>query len=445
MEISQLTFNERDEFERRSIAGKIISLLQSDIDLSPLVIDGGWGTGKTEFCHKLINLMTEQDTHHLIYVDAFRADHANEPLMTVLAEVIKVLPEDDDKQNLMQKAIPAARFGLKAFGKAAISHVLRQDSTDVINDFDKEIQKTTDKAIDATVNSILKEHVQAEHNMLTLQNTLTEIAHKKPIVVFVDELDRCRPSFAVEMLEIIKHTFDAEGVNFVLITNKQQLKAAVNHCYGSAVDSQRYLDKFIKFAVTLPDIVLRNHRREALAAVEHYKLLVNKSGILAPFELSECGSVRTVIKFITVNGLSLREVESVVRHMEVYATISGQGCLQKGIPFGTKVLTILAIIIYTIKPELAISIQSNRYDAMEVAGLLGVSKIADVEGMRPEEDELICYMLAKNASYNREPFTPTRNIETWREESHGYFRGAYFSTDDYSSVCAEAIQYLAMS
>ena len=79
------TFNDRDEFQRKQIAEKAVKILSSDIDISPMVIDGGWGTGKTEFCHKLINLMAEDNTHHLIYVDAFQADHADEPLLTILA------------------------------------------------------------------------------------------------------------------------------------------------------------------------------------------------------------------------------------------------------------------------------------------------------------------------------------------------------------------------
>ena len=85
MAMSNLTFNNRDEFHRKEVAEKVITLLQSDINISPMVIDGTWGKGKTEFCFKLINLMREEKTHRLIYVDAFKADHANEPLITILS------------------------------------------------------------------------------------------------------------------------------------------------------------------------------------------------------------------------------------------------------------------------------------------------------------------------------------------------------------------------
>jgi predicted KAP-like P-loop ATPase len=67
---STLKFHGRDEFRRELVAGKVIKLLISDIDASPLVIDGDWGTGKTEFCPKLINKSREShEGYRLLYVD----------------------------------------------------------------------------------------------------------------------------------------------------------------------------------------------------------------------------------------------------------------------------------------------------------------------------------------------------------------------------------------
>ena len=278
MDITTKTFDERDEFQRKSIAEKAIKLLKSDIDISPMVIDGSWGTGKTEFCHKLINLMKEDETHSIIYIDAFKSDHINEPLMTVLAEIIKILPNEPARKKFIKKILPAVRFGIKALAKASVSHLLRQDFTDVAEDFTDGIEEATDKAIDATAELILKEHIEAEKNLKTLQAALTEIASNSPIVIFVDELDRCRPSFAIDTLEIIKHTFDVENVSFVLITNTQQLKASINHCYGQAVDAQRYLDKFVKFRFELSPKFERNSNLPILAASNHFfKLAEDKN------------------------------------------------------------------------------------------------------------------------------------------------------------------------
>jgi hypothetical protein len=445
VDITTLTFDERDEFRRKSIAEKVISLLKSEIDISPMVIDGSWGTGKTEFCHKLINLMHGNDSHHLIYIDAFKADHADEPLMTVLAEVIKVLPDDESKQGFMKKALPAVRYSLKASAKAVVSHVLKQDFADVADDFDKEIQKTADKAIDSTVESVLKDHIKADKNLKALQTALAEIAATKPIILFVDELDRCRPNFAVDMLEIIKHTFDVEGVNFVLITNTQQLKASVNHCYGHAVDAQRYLDKFVKFTVALPETVEINGHRESIASIEHYNNLVRNNPLLEELKLFECGSIRTIEALIIANRLSLREVETVVRHIEIYVTLTQQGYLKPRTIFGCKMLAAFSIVVYSINPELALAITQKRLDAKDIGKVLGVASLSAGVDAHRDEQELICYMLGRTAKFNSAFFTPPeQEADLWKQESTEYFRGAHWRTDDYSTICTQVIHALTM-
>src|SRR5690606_11772240 len=40
-----------------------------------------------------------------------------------------------------------------------------------------------------------------------------------PMFIFVDELDRCRPNYAIELLEGLKHLFDVRGLCFCVSTN----------------------------------------------------------------------------------------------------------------------------------------------------------------------------------------------------------------------------------
>ncbi|MCG9632761.1 P-loop NTPase fold protein [Vibrio sp. Isolate30] len=443
-----ITFNDRDEFQRKQIAEKAIQLLRADIDISPMVIDGSWGTGKTEFCHKLINLMTEEDTHHLIYVDAFQADHADEPLLTVLAEVVNILPSEEDKESFIKKAIPAARYGLKTLAKAGVAHLLRQDAADVVNDFDKEIQQAANKAIDASVESVLKDHVKASESLKTLQETLQGIAQEKPIVLFVDELDRCRPDFAVNMLEIIKHTFNVEGVQFVLVTNSQQLRSSINHCYGETVDAQRYLDKFLKYSFSLPQVQGLNTYQETSVSLSHYKNLVRTSNVLEPLKLQECGSIRVIEQIVKINKLSLREVETLVRHLEVYVALSQQGHLSNITIFGYKTLTVLAIAIYSIRPKLGNAILSQSFDAKDVGSILGKTGLTILTGQsRPDEMELLCYLICSSNCKNSETFIPegNENKEKWDSFADGYFRGSFFRPDEgYASICKDALTVLSL-
>ncbi|MGE6409363.1 MULTISPECIES: KAP family P-loop NTPase fold protein [unclassified Psychrobacter] len=407
MDITAKTFDERDEFQRKSIAEKAIKLLKSDIDISPMVIDGSWGTGKTEFCHKLINLMKEDETHSIIYIDAFKADHINEPLMTVLAEIIKILPNEPARKKFIKKILPAVRFGIKALAKASVSHLLRQDFTDVAEDFTDEIEEATDKAIDATAELILKEHIEAEKNLKTLQAALTEIASNSPIVIFVDELDRCRPSFAIDTLEIIKHTFDVENVSFVLITNTQQLKASINHCYGQAVDAQRYLDKFVKFRFELSPKFERNSNLPILAASNHFFKLAEDKNCLPNKYLVSSYFRKAIDHLIQHQDLSLREIETLVLHMQIVQTLSNAETFTNQTYIGGILLRLIGVMLVCYRPELIIQIKKGTIDAKLLGEFLGVEKTPFLEeggSTRPEVFEFVMAILAKDCNKNIEDY-----------------------------------------
>ena len=407
MDITAKTFDGqggRDEFQRKSIAEKAIKLLKSNIDISPMVIDGSWGTGKTEFCHKLINLMKEDDTHNIIYIDAFKADHVDEPLMTVLAEIIKILPEGPRRKAFINRVLPAVRYTLKTVAKAGVSHLLRQDFADVANDFDEVIQKTADDSIDKTAELILKDHVEAEKSLKTLQTALTAIASQDPIIIFIDELDRCRPNFAVDMLEIIKHTFDVEGVSFVLVTNTQQLRASINHCYGQAVDAQRYLDKFIKFRFELSPHSQRHMTNPVLAANAYFYQLIGEKGFLSSSLLSNTLLKKFIAKFIGHQGLSLREIETLVLHIEVVQVLSNSNRFIPDEYIGYSLLRLVGVMLVCFRPDILREIRKGVVDADLLGDFLGVKKLPYLEeGGReiPEVCEFIMASLTTDFNENK--------------------------------------------
>ena len=92
----------------------------------------------------------------------------------------------------------------------------------------------------------------------------------KHIVIFVDELDRCRPDYAVKVLERIKHLFEVPSVVFVLATNREQLCHSVKGLYGASFDAGTYLRRFIEFDFTIkqPDTGSFIHARLSVLGVE---------------------------------------------------------------------------------------------------------------------------------------------------------------------------------
>lgn len=441
------TFDTQDEFKRKPIAENIIRLLTSPIDLSPMVIDGGWGTGKTEFCQKLIRLMQEQHRDYQpVYIDAFRSDHSGEPLLALLAEIIKACtPEDtgeqpsEQRKNITRKVAKAAGFVMKTVAKAAVGHVLKQNTDDlaeglqqIINDgqdADSLAETVTDAAatiashtIDATVEALLKEQIEAEKNLETLKACLKELAADKPIILFIDELDRCRPDYAVDMLEVIKHVFEVENVKVVLVTNTKQLRAAINHRYGMEVDAQKYLDKFLKYSFALPDkVVARFEEDRALVAVEHFKQLIRNNHMAD--KLKDSTEQQIIFNFISdmieLNGLSLRETERLVRFLEIYCSLSGGGLNQGTFPY--ILLRLTGVFIFCFHPNLMDNINKNCASSTDFARLFNIQSLPN---KRTKDTDIIAVILITHGNFHNGSFTfnTFQDKEYWQKYVDVFFQ-----------------------
>ncbi len=336
------TFEERDEYKRKNIAININKLISSAIDISPIVIDGDWGTGKTELCLKLQNFFTSDDLKYkVIYIDAFKEDYSDDPLLTITAAIAAVLPPKE-KNALISKAIPAMKFGIKTVLKAGSGWLLRQNFDQVSEEFKEAFKQTSDAAIDSTIESLINEHIELEGNLKALKDKIKQIATKSKIVIIIDELDRCRPSFSVNVLEKIKHIFNIENVYFILATNKSQLQASVNHIYGSAINSKQYLDKFIKYTVSLPTSHSDSLNKLTQNSLKHWEFLCNNNEILNEVNVAYN---KHIIDILKIKPLTLRETETFARHLQVYQILAGESAIKNKTHLSLVVTRLLAIYL----------------------------------------------------------------------------------------------------
>ncbi|HHQ4610130.1 TPA: KAP family P-loop NTPase fold protein [Aeromonas veronii] len=129
-----------------------------------------------------------------------------------------------------------------------------------------------------------------------------------PAFILIDELDRCRPSYAVEMLETIKHIFDIKGVVFVLATDTEQLQHAIKVVYGEGFDAQSYLGRFFQRRFTLN----KKSRREFISSTLEARELPDESTMVWP----ELTSQRVLLDIVAAVSdsleLSLRQTEQVI-------------------------------------------------------------------------------------------------------------------------------------
>jgi hypothetical protein len=183
-------------------------------------------------------------------------------------------------------------------------------------------EKVAEEAGDEAANALTErlEDLEKRHaEVASFRSELAEFAKQQsnPVIVLVDELDRCRPSFAVHVLERIKHFFDVSNVVFVLLMSRLQLEAAIKGIYGTGVDSSAYLQKFLTLTLSLPKRVTTGWDDD-----DHSRRLLAQLAARLGYQNSDAlrGFTNSLAIFAAALGMSIRDLE---RSM-VYYGLAGQ-------------------------------------------------------------------------------------------------------------------------
>ena len=237
-----------------------------------LAVDGSWGTGKTVF---LQMLQEECKAHGMpcVYFDAWKADFHEDALAAMIGGI--------EMQMEARRSIPALiRIGRKLCEKTSwlpAAGATLAVTGQVAGDTATGGVATMGGAAAKGVHAVFKKanavtgYVSRQKAMNEFRSELEKFANlegseSKPLVFFVDELDRCRPLFAVEVLEKIKHVFDVPGVFFVVAVNKMQLQKTILSVYGD-IQSGIYLRRFFDF-----EFVLTNPADIIMSALERCRV-----------------------------------------------------------------------------------------------------------------------------------------------------------------------------
>lgn len=347
-----------DLFGREAIAEKLKGLLESDIDLSPMVIDGDWGIGKTVFCHRLINKINESEKLNCVYIDAFRADHIDDPLISIISEIGKLVEKNGGEGKLdsfIDGAKPFIRTAAKTLGKAAVSFTLRQSTDDIAEGYDKEVEALAGVSIDASIDLIIRDKINAEKNLDTLHGALKEVTKEKELIILIDELDRCRATFAIDLLETIKHTFSIKKIKIVIITNATLLETAFRHRYGGRENTKNYFEKFYKYKYTLPSEkmdTLENSHRLNLNSHVYFKYIVSKNDSIAFLSDEDNLFSNGFEELINYNNISLRKIKNIIKNIEIINHFDHK-LFNRGLePSPANLIILLAVYLYTEDPKL---------------------------------------------------------------------------------------------
>lgn len=257
----RLDLLDRDEFIENVV--KIVNQLSEIERGCCFAIEGGWGVGKTfvieeieERLKEISSEGTNSDRYFVFHYNCWQHDYYEEPAVAIISAMLASIREDEVLVNGEAERIIKAGYefvgeelkkiaGLYIENKIGIN--LISWAEDIKNN--KEINQKAENEFDVMFNF--------SQTIEKVRKKLQEIAAERTIVLFVDELDRCIPQYAIKVLERLHHIFyGLDNIVVVLAIDRKQLEHSVEEMFGarkdeSSIDIEKYLKKFIDFSMVL--------------------------------------------------------------------------------------------------------------------------------------------------------------------------------------------------
>lgn len=275
----------QDCLGRSRYAEYLTTYLESQDKGKPYVLNlnSGWGMGKTYFLRRWQHELKK--TNPVIYIDAWKSDHSNDPLMSVISSIIYQLRElaGKSENELPFKGIHHLTTLLKQVGPSIANALVKKYVGASVSELLDDEGGTSSESshgdalgavAEKIAHKLILEHAKRNEEIHALKESILQwigaaIGNSKkinPTYIIIDELDRCRPNYAVEMLEVVKHIFDIKGVFFIIATDTEQLQHAIKVVYGQDFNAQIYLSRFFDARFSIPEASLK------LTLIAHCKL-----------------------------------------------------------------------------------------------------------------------------------------------------------------------------
>ncbi len=326
-----------------------------------LAVDAAWGNGKTTFLRVWSQHLRNQ-RFTVVKFNAWETDFSGNPFIALSTELTEGLHEyadaplakkiDNTKKvakEVLRQAVPggitlgiASIPGIGPLLAALVGKVITSYAKDRLDAYEKAQQ------------SVKKFRT-------TLQDMAEELSKRKerPLIVMIDELDRCRPSYAVELLEVAKHLFAVDYIVFVLAVNRSELAHSIKALYGSGFDAEGYLRRFFDVDFRLPDPerdVFIDQRLDAIRIQDYL------SGTQEKEEWQ--GDVRKFLKiFFRAPELSLRRIDQAIHRLGLVFALLRSDPRQRT---SFALLTVIALILRTIDSDLYHRLVRNEASDREV-------------------------------------------------------------------------------
>lgn len=241
-----------DILDRHKLLDQLFELfetLSSSKASCSFALNGKWGSGKTFVIERLehqLKQWRDGNKYLVFHYNCWQYDYYEEPLIAIVSAM-----QDDISdythvlgEKSMEK-IKQVGHSIKTLAKIiAESYVISSIEGKI--SFDIKKLSASSKEGDYDTYSSLKKAMEKA------RNELSKLSADQTLVIVVDELDRCLPSYAIKVLERLHHLFsNLQNTVLMLAIDKSQLNSAIRHIFGEDANTSAYLKKFIDFEVPL--------------------------------------------------------------------------------------------------------------------------------------------------------------------------------------------------
>ena len=322
-------FENTDLFGYKEFGERLANIVEALDSATVLVLDGPWGSGKTTFTQQWAGLLRQRG-HAVAQFDAFAHDYQNDAFVALAGEIV-AHSQQEASESLKKvkapflKAAAAVPRTLPSMTARVVLNLVTQGvlSPAVISKFIESIESAQTSQLEKRIENAHEDARTVEEFRKRLSELAGELAPVSPVsptaettpteeaprklIFIIDELDRCRPTFALSLLERVKHLFSVDEICFVLVVHLPELARMVEKAYG-VTSGQRYLEKFYHLRVTLP-VARKHHARPHMQYLAYLLATMNvrmdATGIL----------VEALSALAGAHGVHLRTLEHVARNV----------------------------------------------------------------------------------------------------------------------------------